>query len=151
MMRRMCQRIAQRVPGLPCTDGHIFVIGRDLAADPARKVLEVKKAFENLVIGPLDKNNGELWGYCPKLYQKMLEKLYSAEAGYDTHDDTVSLFTRPVGSALLLPSFFFSRPPPLPCFLLSSVSRRPAPPLAWSIGRTLQVGPSGLCCEKVSS
>ena len=150
--RCVCQRIAQRVPGLPCTDGHIFFIGRDLAADPARKVLginatnvprqtwfdtfrtwervrkqlpeelrtpqtqwkktlfkclkkkdswnargcpsskvpntkevyQVKKAFENLVIGPLDKNNGELWGCCPKLYQKMLEKLYSEEAGYDT-------------------------------------------------------------------
>ena len=35
-----------------------------------------------MVIGPLDKNKGELWGCCPALYHQALDKMYCAQTGY---------------------------------------------------------------------
>ena len=35
-----------------------------------------------MVIGPLDKNLGESWFCCPKLYGQALEKMYNKETGY---------------------------------------------------------------------
>lgn len=35
------------------------------------------------LVGPLDKNTGELWACCPVLYRKVLRKLYCAETGYE--------------------------------------------------------------------
>ena len=48
-----------------------------------RDVYTLRKALHGLVIGPLDKNKGELWACCPTLYQRVLSKLYSEEAGYE--------------------------------------------------------------------
>ena len=48
-----------------------------------RDVYTLRKALRGLVIGPLDKNKGELWACCPVLYQKALAKLYSPTAGYE--------------------------------------------------------------------
>jgi hypothetical protein len=44
---------------------------------------KLRKLLDGLVIGPIDKNNGELWMCCPTLYERALRKMYSAEAGYD--------------------------------------------------------------------
>ena len=38
---------------------------------------------KGLKIGPLDKNNGELWYCCPTLYNQALEKYYSEDNGYE--------------------------------------------------------------------
>jgi len=43
---------------------------------------KARKALNGLVIGPLDKNNGELWACCPVLYERALTKLYSEDMGY---------------------------------------------------------------------
>jgi hypothetical protein len=55
--------------------GHGFPTTRD--------VYTLRKALNGLVIGPLDKNQGELWACCPVLYQQALNKLYSDGAGYE--------------------------------------------------------------------
>ena len=47
-----------------------------------KQVYEIRKRLKGMVIGPLDKNNGELWAACPVLYHKALRKAYSEEAGY---------------------------------------------------------------------
>ena len=48
-----------------------------------RDVYATRKVLEGLVIGPLDKNDGELWCCCPCLYDATLERMYSAETGYE--------------------------------------------------------------------
>ena len=48
-----------------------------------RDVYCLRKVLDGLVIGPLDKNKGELWMCCPVLYQQALRKLYSDAAGYE--------------------------------------------------------------------
>ena len=40
---------------------------------------KLRKAFEGLVCGETDKNNGELWLCCPCLYHKALEKTYDTK------------------------------------------------------------------------
>ena len=40
------------------------------------EVYSARKVCEGLVIGPLDKNNGEFWGCCPHLYEKALGNMY---------------------------------------------------------------------------
>jgi len=47
-----------------------------------KDVYSLRKIMEGLVIGPLDKNNGELWACCPSLYNEALEASYTTEAGY---------------------------------------------------------------------
>jgi hypothetical protein len=54
-----------------------------LAGWPTTKDLyNVRKALEGLVIGPLDKNPGELWCCCPCLYEEALGALYDEMTGY---------------------------------------------------------------------
>ena len=48
----------------------------------SREVYTFKRLVDGLRIGPLDKNNGELWCFCPTLYNKALEKAFSQETGY---------------------------------------------------------------------
>ena len=48
----------------------------------SREVYTFKRLVDGLRIGPLDKNNGELWCCCPTLYNKALEKAFSQETGY---------------------------------------------------------------------
>ena len=48
-----------------------------------KEVYHLRKKLTGLVIGPLDKNNGELWGCCPILYHRALEQMYSQQAGYE--------------------------------------------------------------------
>ena len=43
----------------------------------SKEVYMDKKLLEGLTIGPLDKNNGELWMCCPHLYDKALKKAYT--------------------------------------------------------------------------
>ena len=47
-----------------------------------KEVYQLKKRMRGLVIGPLDKNKGELWGCCPALYHQALEKMYGEQTGY---------------------------------------------------------------------
>ena len=49
----------------------------------AYEVAQARKYLDKLVIGPLDKNNGELWMCCPHLYNEALEKTYGEHAGYN--------------------------------------------------------------------
>ena len=56
---------------------------------------QVRKVLDGLVIGPLDKNPGELWCCCPCLYEKTLNGLYSEATGY------VEVFPRKVTTTLL--------------------------------------------------
>jgi hypothetical protein len=48
-----------------------------------RDVYSLRKALAGLVIGPLDKNNGELWLCCPELYSKALACAYGPDKGYE--------------------------------------------------------------------
>ena len=48
-----------------------------------KEVYQMRKKLQGLVIGPLDKNNGELWVCCPTLYHRALEKMHCEKAGYD--------------------------------------------------------------------
>jgi hypothetical protein len=43
----------------------------------------LKKTLDGLIIGPIDKNKGELSLVCPKLYYEALENMYNKEAGYE--------------------------------------------------------------------
>ena len=47
-----------------------------------KQVYMLRKILKGMVIGPLDKNNGELWVCCPHLYDKALQKAYGEAAGY---------------------------------------------------------------------
>ena len=47
-----------------------------------KEVYALRKKLKGMVIGPLDKNKGEMWVACPTLYHKALRKAYSEEAGY---------------------------------------------------------------------
>ena len=47
-----------------------------------REAYAVRRMLDGLVIGPLDKNNGELWMCCPHIYDKALRKTYSRTQGY---------------------------------------------------------------------
>ena len=58
------------------------VDGADEVPD-TKEVYLLRKKLTGLVIGPLDKNNGELWACCPVLYHQALEKNYSQQAGYE--------------------------------------------------------------------
>ena len=42
----------------------------------------MRNMTEGLVIGPLDKNDGEMWTVCPELYNRALNLAYGQEAGY---------------------------------------------------------------------
>ena len=46
-------------------------------------VFGLRKRLKGMVIGPLDKNKGELWVACPKLYHRALKKAYANGAGYE--------------------------------------------------------------------
>ena len=48
-----------------------------------KEVYALRKKLKGMVIGPLDKNKGEMWVACPTLYHKALRKAYSEEAGYE--------------------------------------------------------------------
>ena len=41
-----------------------------------KQVYEMRRRLKGMVIGPLDKNKGEMWAACPKLYHKALQKAY---------------------------------------------------------------------------
>ena len=58
------------------------VEGADEIPD-TKEVYLLRKSLTGLVIGPLDKNNGELWACCPVLYHQALERNYSLQAGYE--------------------------------------------------------------------
>ena len=58
--------------------------GRGSKVPNTKEVYCLKRKLKGLVIGPLDKNMGELWGCCPHLYQKMLANLYTEDTGYET-------------------------------------------------------------------
>ena len=47
-----------------------------------RDAYRLRKVLDGLTIGPLDKNTGECWCCCPKLYDQALEGMYNAETGY---------------------------------------------------------------------
>ena len=44
---------------------------------------KLRKLLEGLVIGPLDKNKGELWACCPVLYNRALKAAYCEATGYE--------------------------------------------------------------------
>lgn len=46
-----------------------------------KEVYQMRKQLKGMVMGPLDKNNGELWVCCPRLYHKALKKAYAG--GYE--------------------------------------------------------------------
>ena len=48
-----------------------------------KQTYELRRQLSGLVIGPLDKNNGELWACCPVLYREILQKMYGTETGYE--------------------------------------------------------------------
>ena len=51
---------------------------------PTTKAVHLlRKRLKGMVIGPLDKNNGELSVVCPKLYHEALRANYSQKAGYE--------------------------------------------------------------------
>ena len=57
---------------------------RDTSGCPStRDAYRLRKALRGLVIGPLDKNNGELWLCCPELYSEALQSAYSVDKGYE--------------------------------------------------------------------
>ena len=47
-----------------------------------KEVYTLRKELKGMVIGPLDKNKGELWVMCPTLYHRALRKAYSVATGY---------------------------------------------------------------------
>ena len=48
----------------------------------SRDVYKVRKVLKGLVIGPIDKNNGESSAVCPVLYEHALEGMYTEATGY---------------------------------------------------------------------
>ena len=48
-----------------------------------RDAYSLRKILDGLVIGPMDKNNGELTCCCPVVYNQSVNKLYCAETGYE--------------------------------------------------------------------
>ena len=55
---------------------------KDVRFPTSKEVRSLKQLMEGLVIGPLDKNNGEMWMTCPELYDRALNIAYGREAGY---------------------------------------------------------------------
>ena len=55
----------------------------DVRYPTSRDAYMLRKALDGLVIGPMDKNKGELWMCCPVLYNQALQKMYSEKTGYD--------------------------------------------------------------------
>ena len=47
-----------------------------------RETYQLRKLTDGLVIGPIDKNPGELSAMCPTLYEEARDKLYGEGAGY---------------------------------------------------------------------
>ena len=45
---------------------------KDVRFPTSKEVRSLKQLMEGLVIGPLDKNNGEMWMTCPELYDRAL-------------------------------------------------------------------------------
>ena len=50
----------------------------------SKDVFQMKKKMDGLVIGPTDKNTGELWGACPILYHRAVRHAYAGKMGYET-------------------------------------------------------------------
>jgi hypothetical protein len=48
-----------------------------------RDVYTMRKKLNGLILGELDKNNGEMWGACPVLYWKAWNACYSRGNGYE--------------------------------------------------------------------
>ena len=48
-----------------------------------KQVWKEKSKMEGLIIGPLDKNGGELWACCPRIYFKALSRNYNYDKGYE--------------------------------------------------------------------
>ena len=48
-----------------------------------KQVYQTRVALEGMVIGPIDKNPGELSVVCPRLYHTTLKKLYHDKEGYE--------------------------------------------------------------------
>ena len=48
-----------------------------------RAVYQMRKGLSGMVIGELDKNNGECWVCCPTLYEEALRGMYTSETGYE--------------------------------------------------------------------
>ena len=59
---------------------------RDATFPTTRDVYKLRKDLNGLVIGPLDKNKGELWCCCPKLYNRALKAMYCKKTGYEKVD-----------------------------------------------------------------
>ena len=53
-----------------------------MAFPVASEVRGLRDILKGLVIGQLDKNNGELWMCCPALYDQALNKAYNKDLGY---------------------------------------------------------------------
>ena len=56
---------------------------RDTPVPTKYEAYRLKQLLKGLVLGPLDKNNGETWAMCPTLYQEGLTSLYNCDTGYE--------------------------------------------------------------------
>ena len=55
----------------------------DTSFPSTRSAYTLRKLLKGLVVGPLDKNDAEMWFACPTLYDKALKAAYSEKTGYE--------------------------------------------------------------------
>ena len=83
------------------------------AVPDTKEVYVTRNRMKGLVIGPLDKNNGELWNCCPILYHRALRKSYSEATGYQTvYPAKLSAYRRKRYSVEELPEQIMREAPP---------------------------------------
>ena len=62
-----------------------YMVGKEkksATVPSTRDVYMLRKLLKGMIIGPIDKNNGESSVCCPVLYHKALENLHTEETGY---------------------------------------------------------------------
>ena len=74
--------LAERRALLKAQRGATWLTPRSTGWPTTRDVYSTRRVLDGLVVGPLDKNEGELWACCPCLYEDALGALYGERTGY---------------------------------------------------------------------
>ena len=81
----------------------------------SKEVGEVRRLLRGMVIGPLDKNNGELSVVCPVLYREALNAMYNEKTGYQkVYPTKLSTFRKKRYSPTELPAQILRTEAPAP-------------------------------------
>ena len=82
LLRGMQTSWAKKLHGCCVGNAEVGRSRQDTALPTTRDAYAMRKLIKGLVVGPLDKSNGELWLCCPNLYNRALKTMYCEKTGY---------------------------------------------------------------------